>query len=256
MNHKETTTIYKLIDTNKINELNDILIQKEYPFKSEEIREIINYAVSKNNINALTLLFNMDFIIPNINKQSLSLLQCACIANKIDVVKFLFSLSIDLDINYKSKKHNSALCYAIVSKNKDLVQLLLTKGANVNEIDLDGKNMLLVATQKGQLETVQLLIQFGANVNYQEKSKMTALHFSAIKGNKEIFLLLLENGAQNLENHLGYTALDLAKINDTTEILNTYEFFLAKKEKESLESKLNPTIVIEEKENKKERTKI
>jgi ankyrin repeat protein len=256
MNHKEITTIYKIIDNNQISQLKTILSQKDYSFKPEEIRDIVNYSISKNNIEILKMLFDMDLEILNINKQSISLLQSACSVNKIDVVKFLFSLSINLDINYKSKKNKSALSYAIIAKNKELVQLLLNKGANPNDIDFDEKSMLVLAIQKEQIDIIKLLLDFGANINYQDKSKMTALHFSVAKRNKEIFLLLLEHGAQNLVNHLNYTALDFAKINDTVEIINAYEFFLAKKEKEALELKITHESRISEKEDKKDRTKI
>lgn len=252
MNRKETSHVYKLIENNKINELKLLIEEKEYNFNLEEARDVINYTISKNNRNMLEMLLSIDFLYSKINKNGMTLLQSACSLNKLEIVKYLFALSIDLDINNINKNQKTALSYAITSKNKQLVELLLKKGANANTLESDEKSMLQLAIEHESLEIVSLLIDFGADINYINKNGMSVFHTVCIKGNKDIFWLFLEKGAKNTANHLNYTPFDYAKMNGFSELLQLHELFLAQKEKEKIIKVLNEEI----EDKTKGRTKI
>ena len=69
----------------------------------------------------------------------------------------------------------------------------LAAGVDVDEKDLYGETSLHYAADKGHKEIVELLIANGADVNVKEKD--TPMHKAAMNGHKEIIELLIANGA-------------------------------------------------------------
>lgn len=84
----------------------------------------------------------------------------------------------------------------------------------------DPNNLLIVASQLGDIDRVRLAIAKGADVNYQDEKGGTALHWAVFYGHKEIINLLLMQGADPLiKDKNGITPIDVAKINGKKEIL-------------------------------------
>jgi len=77
------------------------------------------------------------------------------------------------------------------------VKSLISKGADVNAMDdrLDGTPLHL-ATYRGQRQVVELLIANGANVNEKNKLDRTPLHDAIDRGRTEIVELLRKHGAK------------------------------------------------------------
>ncbi len=76
------------------------------------------------------------------------------------------------------------------------VRVLLTKGANVNAKDRDGKTALMYASAGGRKDIVEMLLADGANVNEQDsKSARTALMEAAQEGRSQIVKMLLSKSA-------------------------------------------------------------
>ena len=108
--------------------------------------------------------------------------------------------------------------------NIAVVKQLLTDGVNVNAKEEDGGTALHWASQEGHKEIVELLISSGADVNVSGPfGGGTALHFSVNEGHKEIAELLIAKGA-NVNAKLvsgpkqGLTPLDAANETNQTEI--------------------------------------
>jgi ankyrin repeat protein len=104
-------------------------------------------------------------------------------------------------------------------KNPQLVKLLLTYGANVNEKIGDEQSTALhkAATMgyKGTFascrEIAQFLIEYGADIDARDKHSQTPLHSAARLGNRDIVQLLIKFGADvNAKNIYGYTPVHLA----------------------------------------------
>ena len=106
-----------------------------------------------------------------------------------------------------------------VDKNawEEVLKLLNSKGKlNVNvEVDSNGNTPLHRAVLFGQKEIVELLIQKGADVNKENNYKSTPLHVAARwNSQKEIVELLIKAGADvNKENIYGSTPLHEAVVN-------------------------------------------
>jgi len=84
--------------------------------------------------------------------------------------------------------------------DNDIIKILLEFAADVDVTDdyvTDdfGFTPLIIAAQKGHLETVKLLVENGANLEIKNDQKLNALKMAVYKGNADIVEYLLENGA-------------------------------------------------------------
>jgi len=85
---------------------------------------------------------------------------------------------------------------AIIKGNLNQLKSLLAEEPKlVTAKDKQGRTLLHIAAAKGQKEVVELLIAKGADVNAKEKSGQTALLAAAMQGYREIVKTLLVNGA-------------------------------------------------------------
>ncbi len=90
----------------------------------------------------------------------------------------------------------------------------------------DPNNLLIVASQLGDIDRVRLAIAKGADVNYQDEKGGTALHWAVFYGHKEIIKLLLMQGADPLiKDKNGITPIDVARINGKKDVLKILKNF-------------------------------
>ena len=81
--------------------------------------------------------------------------------------------------------HNAAL-----GGNRALVELLATRG------DVNGQTPLCLSVHRGRRDIVELLIAKGADVNAKNKWGLSALDIAVILGHTEIVELLHKHGAR------------------------------------------------------------
>ncbi|KAL1673724.1 ankyrin repeat-containing domain protein [Schizophyllum commune] len=84
---------------------------------------------------------------------------------------------------------------AACNNHEDVVCLLLTKGADIDNCDKDGWTSLHWAVLLGQLSTARLLLERGANVNAVSNAYPTPLHIATHLGHIDIIRLLVDHGA-------------------------------------------------------------
>jgi hypothetical protein len=117
------------------------------------------------------------------------------------------------DINTKDNKGYTPLFRAIISEKLELMELLINHGADINATNNGGKTVLHHATMKGKKDLAMFLIKMGADLNlkYLILGGYTPLHL-AIEGHKyEIAIMLIENGCDvNIKNDKGNTPLHFA----------------------------------------------
>jgi ankyrin repeat protein len=107
------------------------------------------------------------------------------------------------------------MTFAALGDEAGLVDFLIGKGANVNEVDDDGLSALAWATLTNHVQTIQVLLARGAKVDQVDKFGMTPLLYAAsvYYGDTAVLEKLIGAGADlKAKNKQGQTALDLARI--------------------------------------------
>ncbi|MDQ7825751.1 MAG: ankyrin repeat domain-containing protein [Candidatus Eremiobacteraeota bacterium] len=117
----------------------------------------------------------------------------------------------------------------IVAKSGEVPKvkvLLRDRPGLVNSRDKDGKTPLHYAAEGGHLEIVDILITRGANVKTECNVGMTPLHLAVMNAHREVSLLLINRGANiNARSKFGLTPLKVARTSNKphmVEILKEY----------------------------------
>lgn len=94
--------------------------------------------------------------------------------------------------------------------NIPMMELFVSRGADINKVNSHGEQALLHAAWKGRLEAVRWLVEHGARLN-REGKQWAALHYAAFGGHAEIVAYLLARGADvNALSTNGSTPLMMA----------------------------------------------
>jgi ankyrin repeat protein len=98
--------------------------------------------------------------------------------------------------------------------HRDIVRLLIEKGADVNAVSKNAQHVapLHAATARHDAEIVEALLKAGADPNRHQEAGFTPLHEAASAGQEAIARLLVAHGAQrDARTDDGRTAADLAR---------------------------------------------
>ena len=132
-------------------------------------------------------------------------------SKEIEKVEYLLQKGANVH-HHEKGTGNTPLFIAIQFASIDIMELLISSGANLEEQNNNGGTPLFLAVQMKEIEKVEYLLQKGANVHHHEKERgntplFTAIQFASI----DIMELLISSGA-NLEeqNNNGGTPLFLA----------------------------------------------
>ncbi|MGA2775841.1 MAG: ankyrin repeat domain-containing protein, partial [Candidatus Omnitrophota bacterium] len=91
----------------------------------------------------------------------------------------------------------TALIFAATNGNKEIVELLLSKGADVNAKANNGETALMSTAETNKKEIVKLLLSKGADVNIKSDIGETALSKAELRNHSDIVELLRQAGAIN-----------------------------------------------------------
>jgi len=163
----------------------------------------ITGAFFKNHTNIVDVLTEQGATLGG--KYAESALLSAYIDGYYDVVKLLINQGIN--VNILNDKGDSLLGLAVRDTNKEIVELLIERGADVNaKTSLCAtKRVIGIAAQNGENEILQVLIDKGAAVNYQGSS---ALCDAACYCQQDTCKELISQGANiNATSHNGWTPL-------------------------------------------------
>ena len=151
-------------------------------------------------------------------------------------------ISIDSTVINKKYKGDTAIMKLSRQCNGfNVIKFLIENGANINDKEVRDEidqTPLIVAAQGGCKDIVEMLLQAGANIEHRNDQGETALISAAQEGHTEIVQMLLDAGSDvNQENADGETALDLAirlkQKKDVIDLLLQYGAFAKGKSKAS-----------------------
>ena len=106
--------------------------------------------------------------------------------------------------------------------HKDVVELLIAKGARIEARDTGGATPLLAATRNGHKDIVVLLLARNAQIETKDLSGYTPLLAAAENGHKEVVELLLDRGTNlNTVDKRGRTAVYVAAYEGHTDVVRS-----------------------------------
>lgn len=125
-----------------------------------------------------------------------------------DVLTLLDSGSVSVNEVFSKKTGTTPLILAVELEQETIVRLLLERGAEVNQVDIQHVTALWLASGQGHLEIVRLLLEANANPNIASEEGLTPLHAAVIFNHTEIVQLLLFSGADpDAQDDEGHTAI-------------------------------------------------
>ncbi|XP_061651573.1 ankyrin repeat and SOCS box protein 2-like isoform X3 [Phyllopteryx taeniolatus] len=127
------------------------------------------------------------------NKNKESPLYTACRLDNVDMVCLI--LSFGASVNQRCPQGWTALHQAVSRNNTATCDILIGAGATINPSNTYSITPLIVAARLGRLKALNYLIGKGADVNMQTCEGITALHEASKNGHKEIAAVLLSTNA-------------------------------------------------------------
>ena len=135
--------------------------------------------------------------------------------NSLKVVEVLLDAK-DIDLEAKSRNGDNALMIAAYKGNRQAVDALISKGADVNR---PGWTALHYAASIGNDDIVKVLLDHSAYIDAESPNGTTPIMMASRGGHIYTVKLLLDEGADaTLKNASGMTAIDMASQNGHQDI--------------------------------------
>ncbi|XP_059198199.1 M-phase phosphoprotein 8 isoform X4 [Centropristis striata] len=128
-------------------------------------------------------------------------------------VKLALNSKEDYNLDQEDVSGMSLSMLAAAGGQDDILRLLIKKGVRVNGRQKNGTTALMHAAEKNFLTTVAILLEAGSYVNAQTLNGETALMKACKRGNADVVRLLLEYGADcNIVSKNKTAAMYFAKL--------------------------------------------
>jgi len=159
----------------------------------------VSNAIDNNDLNELKRLLSIDkTIIDKKYKGDTAIMKASRRCNGSNIVAFLLENGANInDKEVRDTIDQTPLIVAADGGCKDIVEMLLAGGADIEHRNDQGETALIAAAQNGHKEIVQILLDAGANINQENADGETALDLTIkLRHKKDLVDLLLENGAE------------------------------------------------------------
>jgi ankyrin repeat protein len=162
-----------------------------------------------------------------------SFLQRASAFNKPDMVQYLISQGADLDD--KENFIQVPILSSALKLENSAFEAMLKAGANPNITNEKKVSPLMDASIGNNIEKMKLLIEYGANVDLLDEDGHNALFYAVSSTDYEPMILLYNKGADlNIKNNKGENILHDMIIFNRLELLEKYCYGIGKNMNESI----------------------
>jgi ankyrin repeat protein len=177
-------------------------------------------SVKDNDVPRAIELLSTDPQLINTMDGDSTLLSLAVAQRHLDMVEILISRGANLDM--QDNAGHTALIIASYIGRTDIVERLISAGADLNMQDNAGNTALILASDRGCTDIVERLISAGADLNKQNSNNGTALVIAITQNKIDIAKELISAGADlNMQERHGNTALITASIKGKADIVET-----------------------------------
>ncbi|KAH0367140.1 hypothetical protein KCU65_g4796, partial [Aureobasidium melanogenum] len=151
-------------------------------------------AACRGYIEEVKLLLSIEGINPNSqDEHEMTALSWAVYKRHEGIVQLLLGID-QINVNVKDPKGRTPLHVYSSAGNSKIVQMLLQRGADINETG-DLGNALQTASTEGHDKIVHMLLKSGADVNNQNGERGSPLQIACEQGYTRIVQMLLEHNA-------------------------------------------------------------
>ena len=119
-------------------------------------------------------------------------LWAACTGGHLEIVEFLISRGAN--VNQTTLTRSTPLRGASFHGYIRIMECLLAHGANVNTPNCIGQSPLCIAAMRGEAKAVEFLLERGADRMQSTINGYNVMHLAAAKGKSDVILLLLQYG--------------------------------------------------------------
>jgi ankyrin repeat protein len=131
-----------------------------------------------------------------------------------EIMTFRMLQSVDDIQNDQSNNGSTMMHVAVWHSRTDLIDILLSRGANIDAKDLQGRTPFLLECQRGK-RLLRFLLSKGADPHTRNHEAQSALHAAAEVGNIAVIDFLLNIGLPiNTSDHANHTPLTWAVISN------------------------------------------
>ncbi|XP_048246291.1 death-associated protein kinase 1-like [Haliotis rufescens] len=125
-----------------------------------------------------------------VDEDGTNILHYACWGGDVETVKFVLSLNV-VDINCRGRGSRTPVMAAAFKGHRDVVELLMSEGADVSPVDGDGNNILHYACIGGDVETVKFVLSLNVvDIDARNNLGLTAADVARREGHKKNVKLL------------------------------------------------------------------
>lgn len=223
---EKNSFLFELIKNHEWDKIKKALSDKEHidvNIRDKGGNYLITYAVLLNKKDIVSMLINKGSRLDVVVEGKQSLLHIAIRYRYMDLIKLLLyfnniSVGVPL-IDIQDKNKQTPLFFAIKRKDKEITDLLLKAGSNVNSRDVNNHTALHLAIYTRDLDLINNILEYPININSRTKSGETALHIACNLQLYEIVESLLKHGADiNIGDENEFTALHYVITNNSTEL--------------------------------------
>ena len=144
-------------------------------------------------------------------------------------VKYFVSKGADVNVKNKNSNNETLLHHAAGMEDLEMVNLFISKGANVNARCDKGRAPIHLAAQNDNVEVMKLLVSKGANIEAKEENGATPLHYAAINNCLEVAKFLVSKGAKvSSKSDTGMTPLHYGALSKGDSSIAVVKFLVSK----------------------------
>ena len=171
------------------------------------------YAIKTQNLVIINRILDTKIVI---NEENDKFLSRAIITKNKDIVKIILDKYSDID---KYKGH-PLLLLAIEENNKDIIKMILERTKNIDVVDNEGNTSLLLVVKSKDKKIIELILTKNPDINKEDENDKTPLIYAIeTKDKKIIELILTKNPDINKEDKNGKTPLMYAIETKNKEII-------------------------------------
>lgn len=166
------------------------------PLYSQDISKIIR----EGDLEQLKILIEKNPDLVKTRQGSRYPLHFAALFRKKDVAELLISKGADVnkfgkDASEFAPLEFTPLTEAIRNNDMEMVKMFVRHGADLHKMTSLGESYLHFAAFLNKTELAEYFIDSGLDVNIKKNGNLTSLHIAAATGNREVAELLIEKGA-------------------------------------------------------------